>query len=46
MLLRYAGVSPDVVVGDADGGVVVVAAHSANEIAAEAAEMTVFEDFA
>jgi regulator of RNase E activity RraA len=34
----------DVVVGDAEG-VVIVPAHLADEIAAEAAEMTVFEDF-
>jgi len=34
----------DIVVGDAEG-VVVVPAHLADEIAAEAAEMTVFEDF-
>jgi regulator of RNase E activity RraA len=34
----------DVVVGDAEG-VVVVPAHLADEIAAEAVEMTVFEDF-
>jgi regulator of RNase E activity RraA len=34
----------DVVVGDAEG-VVVVPAHLAEEIAAEAVEMTVFEDF-
>jgi regulator of RNase E activity RraA len=34
----------DVVVGDAEG-VVVIPAHLADEIAAEAAEMTVFEDF-
>jgi regulator of RNase E activity RraA len=32
------------VVGDGDG-VVIVPAHLADEIAAEAAEMTVFEDF-
>ncbi len=35
----------DVVVGDADG-VVVIPAHLADEIAAEGAEMTAFEDFA
>ena len=34
----------DVVVGDAEG-VVVIPAHLANEVAAEAVEMTVFEDF-
>jgi regulator of RNase E activity RraA len=34
----------DVVVGDAEG-VVVIPAHLADEVAAEAAEMTVFEDF-
>jgi regulator of RNase E activity RraA len=34
----------DIVVGDADG-VVIVPAHLADEIAAEATEMTVFEDF-
>jgi len=34
----------DVVVGDADG-VIVVPAHLADEIAAEAAEMTAYEDF-
>jgi regulator of RNase E activity RraA len=34
----------DVVVGDAEG-VVIVPAHLAEEIAAEAVEMTVFEDF-
>lgn len=34
----------DVVVGDAEG-VVVIPAHLADEIAAEATEMTVFEDF-
>ena len=34
----------DVVVGDAEG-VVIVPAHLADEIAAEATEMTVFEDF-
>ncbi len=34
----------DVVVGDAEG-VVVIPAHLADEIAAEASEMTVFEDF-
>ncbi|MDU7586833.1 MAG: ribonuclease activity regulator RraA [Acidovorax sp.] len=34
----------DVVVGDAEG-VVVIPAHMADEIAAEATEMTVFEDF-
>ena len=34
----------DVVVGDAEG-VVIVPAHLADEIAAEAVEMTVFEDF-
>jgi regulator of RNase E activity RraA len=34
----------DVIVGDADG-VVVIPAHLADEIATEAAEMTVFEDF-
>ena len=34
----------DVVVGDAEG-VVVIPAHLADEIAAEAVEMTVFEDF-
>jgi len=34
----------DVVVGDAEG-VVIIPAHLAAEIAAEAAEMTVFEDF-
>ncbi|MFW7344051.1 ribonuclease activity regulator RraA [Pollutimonas sp. H1-120] len=34
----------DVVVGDAEG-VVVIPAHLAGEIASEAAEMTVFEDF-
>jgi regulator of RNase E activity RraA len=34
----------DVIVGDAEG-VVVLPAHLADEIAAEAAEMTVFEDF-
>jgi len=34
----------DVVVGDAEG-VVVIPAHLADEIAAEAAEMTAFEDF-
>jgi regulator of RNase E activity RraA len=34
----------DVLVGDAEG-VVIVPAHLADEIAAEAAEMTVFEDF-
>lgn len=34
----------DVVVGDGDG-VVVIPAHLADEIAAEAVEMTVFEDF-
>ena len=35
----------DIVVGDADG-VVILPAHLADEIAAEALEMTVFEDFA
>lgn len=34
----------DVIVGD-DDGVLVIPAHLADEIAAEAAEMTVFEDF-
>ncbi|OWT77062.1 ribonuclease activity regulator RraA [Achromobacter sp. HZ28] len=34
----------DVIVGD-DEGVLVIPAHMADEIAAEAAEMTVFEDF-
>ena len=34
----------DIVVGDAEG-VVVVPAHLADEVAAEALEMTVFEDF-
>jgi regulator of RNase E activity RraA len=34
----------DVIVGDSDG-VVVIPAHLADEIAAEAVEMTVFEDF-
>jgi len=34
----------DVIVGDAEG-VVVVPAHLADEIAAEATEMTAFEDF-
>ena len=34
----------DVVVGDGDG-VVVIPAHLADELAAEATEMTVFEDF-
>jgi regulator of RNase E activity RraA len=34
----------DVIVGDAEG-VVVVPAHLADEIAAEAVEMTAFEDF-
>jgi regulator of RNase E activity RraA len=34
----------DVIVGDADG-VVVIPAHIADEIATEAVEMTVFEDF-
>lgn len=34
----------DIVVGDGDG-VVIVPAHLADEIAAEAFEMTVFEDF-
>jgi regulator of RNase E activity RraA len=34
----------DVIVGDAEG-VVVIPAHLADEIAAEATEMTVFEDF-
>jgi regulator of RNase E activity RraA len=34
----------DVIVGDAEG-VVVIPAHTADEIAAEATEMTVFEDF-
>ena len=34
----------DIVVGDADG-VVILPAHLADEIAAEATEMTVFEDF-
>jgi len=34
----------DVVVGDAEG-VIVIPAHLADEVAAEAAEMTVFEDF-
>ncbi|MDE2582271.1 MAG: ribonuclease activity regulator RraA [Rhodospirillales bacterium] len=34
----------DVIVGDADG-VIVVPAHLANEIAAEAVEMTAYEDF-
>jgi regulator of RNase E activity RraA len=34
----------DVVVGDAEG-VVVIPAHLADEIAAEAVEMTAFEDF-
>jgi len=34
----------DVMVGDAEG-VVVIPAHLADEVAAEAAEMTVFEDF-
>ena len=34
----------DVVVGDADG-VVVIPAHLADEIADEAVEMTAFEDF-
>jgi regulator of RNase E activity RraA len=34
----------DVVVGDAEG-VVVIPAHLADEVAAEAVEMTVFEDF-
>ena len=34
----------DVMVGDAEG-VVVIPAHLADEIAAEAVEMTVFEDF-
>jgi regulator of RNase E activity RraA len=34
----------DVVVGDAEG-VVVIPAHIADEVAAEAVEMTVFEDF-
>jgi regulator of RNase E activity RraA len=33
-----------VVVGDAEG-VVVIPAHIADEVAAEAVEMTVFEDF-
>ena len=35
----------DIVVGDADG-VVILPAHLADELAAEALEMTVFEDFA
>ena len=34
----------DVVVGDAEG-VVVIPAHLADEVAAEAVEMTAFEDF-
>ena len=34
----------DIVVGDAEG-VVVIPAHLADEVAAEAVEMTVFEDF-
>jgi regulator of RNase E activity RraA len=34
----------DVVVGDAEG-VIVIPAHLADEIAAEAVEMTAFEDF-
>jgi regulator of RNase E activity RraA len=34
----------DVVVGDAEG-VVIIPAHLADEIAAEAVEMTAFEDF-
>ncbi len=34
----------DVIVGDADG-VIVVPAHLADEIAAEATEMTAYEDF-
>ena len=34
----------DVVVGDAEG-VIVIPAHLADEVAAEATEMTVFEDF-
>ena len=34
----------DVIVGDAEG-VVVIPAHLADEVAAEATEMTVFEDF-
>ena len=34
----------DIVVGDGEG-VVVIPAHLANEIAEEAAEMTVFEDW-
>jgi regulator of RNase E activity RraA len=34
----------DVVVGDGDG-VVIIPAHLADEIAAEATEMTAFEDF-
>ena len=35
----------DVIVGDADG-VIVLPAHLADELAAEAFEMTIFEDFA
>jgi regulator of RNase E activity RraA len=34
----------DVIVGDAEG-VVVIPAHLADEVAAEAVEMTAFEDF-
>ena len=34
----------DVIVGDAEG-VVVIPAHLADELAAQAVEMTVFEDF-
>ena len=34
----------DIVVGDADG-VVILLAHMADELAAEALEMTAFEDF-
>jgi regulator of RNase E activity RraA len=34
----------DVVVGDAEG-VIVIPAHLADEVAAEAVEMTAFEDF-
>jgi regulator of RNase E activity RraA len=34
----------DVIVGDAEG-VIVIPAHMADEVAAEATEMTVFEDF-
>ena len=41
----YAPVWPgDVIVGDGEG-VVVIPAHLADEVAAEAVEMTVFEDF-